>query len=80
MKRDLPSTVESLRRLWSAITILLVIAVVMEAGFAGAMLSGVGWARAAHSTMAIALLASMLTVALACFMSLRRIPNGAKSA
>lgn len=78
MKRDLPSTVRNPRRLWSAITILLLIAVVMEAVFAGAMFSGVGWARATHSTMAIVLLASMLTAALASFISLRHIPNGTK--
>jgi hypothetical protein len=37
------------RRWWSVITNLIALAVLMEAVFAGAMFSGVGWARTAHA-------------------------------
>lgn len=38
----------SLRRWWSAITVVLLVAVFAQAVFAGAMLSGVGWASDVH--------------------------------
>jgi len=48
----------SLRRWWSVITSLIALAVLMEAIFAGAMLSGVDWARTAHSVNATVLIAA----------------------
>jgi hypothetical protein len=68
----------SLRRWWSVITILLVVAVFSEAVFAGAMLSGVDWGRTAHSVNAVALIALTLTAGLVAAVTLRRIPHGAK--
>jgi hypothetical protein len=67
-----------LRRWWSAITRLLVAAIFAQAVFAGLMLSGVEWARAAHSTGAVALIASTLAAGLAAIIILRRVAHGLK--
>lgn len=69
-----------LRRWWSVITTLLVIAILIEAVFAGAMLSGVDWARTAHWVNAVILIASTLTAGLIALVTLRRIPHGQKLA
>src|SRR5512138_1932252 len=45
---------------WSVITVLIALAVLFEAIFAGAMLSGVEWARRAHAVNAGVLIASAL--------------------
>jgi hypothetical protein len=68
----------NLRRWWSVITSLMALAVLMEAIFAGAMMSGVGWARAAHSVNAAVLIASAFTAGLVCVVTLRGIPDGLK--
>jgi hypothetical protein len=78
MRSDAPSTEPSLRRWWNVITALLAIAVFMEAVFAGAMLSGVDWARAAHSMNAVILIASALAAGVVSLITLRRIPHGTK--
>jgi len=65
-----------LRQWWSIITILLVAAIFIEAVFAGAMLSGVSWARKAHSVNAAILIASTFTAGLVAVVTLRRIPYG----
>src|SRR5262245_19948070 len=66
----------AVRRWWSAITILLVLALFTEAAFAGAMLSGVGWARPAHALMAGLLIGTTATAGLAALVTLRRAPHG----
>jgi hypothetical protein len=66
----------SLRQWWSAITILLAVAVFMEAIFAGAMLSGVDWARTAHSANAAILIASTICAGFVSVVTLRRAPHG----
>ena len=62
-----------LRRWWSVITNLIAFAVLMEAVFAGAMLSGVGWARTAHAVVASAFVAGLI-----CVVTLRGVSNGFK--
>jgi hypothetical protein len=69
---------DTLRRAWGVITILLAIAISIQAVFAGAMLSGVGWARAAHEATATLLIASTTTAGLVCLVTLRSIPHGLK--
>jgi hypothetical protein len=63
-------------RWWRLITMLLVAAVFIEAIFAGAMLSGVGWARAAHRASALALIAGALAASVVCLLTARRLPHG----
>jgi hypothetical protein len=67
-----------LRRWWSAITNLIAFAILMEAVFAGAMLSGVAWARAAHAADAAIVVASSLVAGLICVISLRRVSGGTR--
>ena len=68
----------NLRQWWSAITVLIAAAISIQAVFAGAMLSGVRWAPAAHSLNAVILIASTTTVGLVAVVSLRRITRGQK--
>jgi hypothetical protein len=68
----------SLRQRWSVITSLLVAAIFIETIFAGAMLSGVGWPRAAHRTTAAILIASTITAGLVSIVTLRRVGHGPK--
>jgi hypothetical protein len=67
-----------LRRWWSVITGLLVLVVFLEAVFAGAMLSGVDWARTAHRASAVMLIISTAAAGLVSIPTLRRIPGGLK--
>lgn len=66
------------RQRWTVISALLVAAIFTQAVFAGLMLSGVEWARAAHSATAVVLIASTLAAGLVSLVTLRRIPHGAK--
>jgi hypothetical protein len=66
----------NVRLWWTVITILLAATFFMEAVFAGAMLSGVGWARKAHVASAMILIASTLTAGLVSLVTLRGIPHG----
>jgi hypothetical protein len=66
----------SLREWWGVVTTLLLAAIFIEAVFAGAMLSGVDWARTAHRLTAAILIASTLIAALAAIVSLRRLAHG----
>ena len=68
----------SLRRRWGVITISIVAATFIEAVFAGAMLSGAGWARTAHAVNAFVLVVSTVTAGLAALVTVRRIPHGLK--
>jgi hypothetical protein len=65
-------------RWWRLVTVLLVAAVFVEAAFAGAMLSGVGWARAAHRASALALIAGALAASIVCLLTARRLPQGTR--
>jgi hypothetical protein len=78
MRPDVSSNEPSLRQWWSIITTLLVTVIFSETVFAGAMLSGEGWARAAHAVNAIILIASTTTAGLVSVVTLRRIPHGTK--
>ncbi len=68
----------SLRQWWSVITTLLLAAIFSEAIFAGAMLSGVDWARTAHGVTAAILIASTLPAGLVSVVTLRRVAQGPK--
>jgi hypothetical protein len=68
----------NLRRSWSVVTVLLVAAVFIEAVFAGAMLSGLGWARPAHAITAGGLVVATATAGLMAVITLRRVPHGRK--
>lgn len=68
----------ALRRWWGAAATLLAAAIFIQAAFAGAMLSGVDWARAAHAASATALIASAAAVGLIAILTLRRTPHGLK--
>jgi hypothetical protein len=73
-----PELSGNLRRWWGVITILIVAAIFIEAVFAGAMLSGAGWARAAHAANALVLVVSTVTAGLVALVTVRRIPHGLK--
>jgi hypothetical protein len=66
----------NLRQGWLVVTMLLVASFFLEAVFAGAMLSGAGWARAAHSATAMMLIASTGTAGLVSALTLRRFRHG----
>lgn len=80
MSRALDSDKQNrnLRRWWSVITIFLLTALFIEAVFAGAMLSGTGWAHTAHTVNAVILIASTITAGLVSLVTLRHIPHGRK--
>ena len=66
------------RQLWSAITNLLAATFFLETIFAGAMLSGVWWARAAHGVTAVMLIGSTATAGLVSVVTLRRFQRGSR--
>jgi hypothetical protein len=66
----------ALRRWWGVTAIALVAAVFIEAVFAGAMLSGAGWARPAHAATALLLVVSSAVAGLIGLFTLRRVPHG----
>ena len=68
----------NLRLAWMVFTALLAAVFFTQAVFAGAMMSGVGWARKAHSLTAMVLIASALAAGVVSMITLRRIPNGPK--
>jgi hypothetical protein len=68
----------SLRQWWSVISGLLLAVVLVEAFFAGAMLSGFAWAHPAHSVNAVLLIASASIAGLVAIVTLWRVPNGRK--
>ncbi|MDZ4866019.1 MAG: hypothetical protein SGI91_01750 [Alphaproteobacteria bacterium] len=67
-----------LRPWWSITASLLVAAIFAQAVFAGLMLSGVEWARAAHSVGAVVLIAATLAAGIAAVITLRRVAHGLK--
>ena len=64
------------RRWWSGITALLAATYFVQAAIAGAMMSGVAWARQAHAMTAAILIASSLVASLIALISLRRAHHG----
>jgi hypothetical protein len=66
----------ALRRWWSLATAFLLAAVFLEAVFAGALLSGAAWARAAHGLTAGLVIAATAAAGLIGVVTLRRIPHG----
>ncbi len=65
-----------LRRWWTLIAVALAVALFLEAIFAGSMLSGLSWARRAHATTAIVLIASAFAAGLTGLVTLRCTPHG----
>jgi hypothetical protein len=74
------SPTANLRQWWSVIASLLVFIIFSQAVFAGAMLSGFDWARAAHAANAMIVVAATVTASLVAVVTLRRIQNGVKFA
>jgi len=68
----------SLRTWWSIVTVGLAFAIFAQAVFAGAMLSGFDWARAAHAANALIVVGVTFTAGLAAIVTLRRTRNGLK--
>lgn len=66
------------RSWWRAVSILLVAAIFLQAVFAGAMLSGFEWARAAHMANAVFVVAATFAASLVSFLTLRRMSGGMK--
>jgi hypothetical protein len=78
MNRPTRQPGRKLRLWWTVITASLLAATFSEAVFAGAMLSGVAWGRAAHSLNAAVLAAATLLAGIVSVVTLRRIPHGTK--
>jgi hypothetical protein len=57
---------------------LLATAIFIQAVFAGAMLSGVDWARTAHASSAGVLIVAAIAASLIGIATLRRMPHGLK--
>ncbi|MGZ6004479.1 MAG: hypothetical protein ACXWK1_21475 [Caulobacteraceae bacterium] len=70
----------TLRRWWGLAAAALLAAILVQAVFAGAMLSGFAWARAAHAAGAVLLIAATGAAGVAAALTLRRIPQGPKLA
>ena len=66
----------NLRQWWIIVTTLLAATFFLEAVFAGAMLSGFGWARRAHALAAASVIVSTLTAGLFCVLILRHVRHG----
>jgi hypothetical protein len=66
------------RPAWRIFTVSLAAAVLLEAAFAGVMLSGAGWARGAHAATAVVLVAATLAAGVTALIVLRRIAYGPK--
>lgn len=67
-----------LRPVWSIVTVGLMFAIFAQAVFAGAMLSGFEWARAAHAANASIVLGATFAAGLIATVTLRRMRNGLK--
>jgi hypothetical protein len=73
---DQPIAAPAPRPWWRIIAIVLVVAIFLQAVFAGAMLSGFDWARAAHAANGVVVVAATFVAALAALVTLRRTPGG----
>ncbi|MDR3499528.1 MAG: hypothetical protein P4L72_09910 [Parvibaculum sp.] len=67
-----------LRIWWTGIALLIAGGLFLQAGFAGAMLSGSAFALGAHKLTASILIAATLVSSLVATVSLRRIENGTR--
>ncbi len=65
-----------LQRRWAVVPILLAAGLFLEAVFAGAMLSGAGWAQAAHRATALLLIGSTVIAGLVAVVTLRSVAHG----
>lgn len=68
----------SRRQWWSVVTVLLASVLFLQVVFAGAMLSGFGWAPMAHAVNALVVVAAAFVASLVSIVTLRRTPNGLK--
>jgi hypothetical protein len=66
------------QQMWRVVTIVLVLAIFAQAVFAGAMLSGFEWARAAHAANAVVVMGATVGAGLVAIITLRRKRNGLK--
>jgi hypothetical protein len=66
------------RQRWSFVTALLVLAIFAETIFAGAMMSGVPWARAAHTANAVVVIALAFGTGLLALVMLGGVRHGLK--
>lgn len=65
---------------WVVFTRLLMLAVFSQAVFAGLLLSGEGWGRTAHRSMAEGLVAGTLLAGIVAAVTLRRVAGGRRLA
>lgn len=70
----------ALRQWWSGVALLFAFGIFAQAVFAGLMLSGDAWARAAHMANAGALTGGAFIAGLAAIVTLRRVPRGLRTA
>lgn len=70
------ASTQSIPKWWRLICALLLVAILIEAIFAGAMLSGAEWALAAHRATAAILILSALAAGTVALITLRRVPHG----
>ena len=70
----------NLQQWWWGVTALLAAVFFLEAVFAGAMLSGFGWARKAHAATAMIVIASTFIAGLVAMVALRRRQHGMRFA
>ena len=66
------------RQAWRIVTLVLMLALFVQAVFAGAMLSGFDWARAAHAANAVVVVVAACTAGFAAIVTQRRVRNGLK--
>jgi hypothetical protein len=76
----LPAQASGARNLWLAVTVSIAVAAFAEAVFAGAMMSGAPWGRAAHRLTALALPVVTAIAGFAAFARLRRAAGGSRFA
>lgn len=65
---------------WRGVAIALAAAVLLQAVFAGAILSGDAWAPRAHAVAAMALVGASVMAALVAALTLRRVAHGPRLA
>jgi len=64
------------QHVWRVVTVVLVLAIFAQAVFAGAMLSGLEWAHAAHAANAVVVTGATIGAGLVAIITLRRKRNG----
>jgi len=66
------------QRLWRAVAATIMAGIFAQAISAGALLSGVDWAQAAHRGMAAALIVSALVAGVVAVITLRKVSHGTR--